>query len=283
VINRVDGLERWIEATGRAYFENGVPVRLVGMVQDVTDRTLSGARLQQSEARLRELDRRKDEFLSMLAHELRNPVAPIRNAAEALCILQLPDQRQRSLVEIIKRQVAQLTRLLDDLLDVARITQGRIELRLERVSISSCLEIAVEMTQPLIREKGHRLSVTQSVAPLYVHADRVRIAQCITNMLLNAAKYTEESGEIRVHVSSDAEAAVVEITDTGIGIASEFLPRAFDLFAQGDRTIDRSQGGLGVGLSVCKQLIEMHGGTVSALSAGLGKGSTFVIRIPLVS
>jgi PAS domain S-box-containing protein len=276
VVNRIDATTRWIEASGRAYAENGRPTRLVGTVRDVTEHELA-------EQKLRESDRRKDEFLAMLAHELRNPIAPISNAVEVLTRLLAHDEKARPLLAMIKRQSGHLSRILDDLLDVARITQGRIELRREVVSTAHCVELAVEAVQPLIRAKAHRLTVTRPGEPVYVSADKVRIEQCLANLLTNAAKYTDAGGEIHTTVRVEAGQAVIEIADTGVGIAAEFLPRVFDLFAQSERSLDRSQGGLGIGLSICKRLVEMHGGSVACSSAGVGHGATFTIRLPLLS
>jgi signal transduction histidine kinase/FixJ family two-component response regulator len=246
---------------------------VVSSGQDVTEQR----RLQ---AALEETDRRKDEFLAMLAHELRNPVAPISTAAELLSRL-VPNENQQTLVGIIQRQAVHLGRLLDDLLDVARITQGRIEMRREAIDVGSCIQLAIETAEPLIRSKGHRLTVSQMLGPIYVSADKARLGQCIANVLVNAAKYTPDGGEICVRSYVDGREVAIEVADNGIGIAPEFLPRIFDLFAQAERGLDRSQGGLGVGLTVCKQIAEMHGGTVSASSAGWERGSTFTLRIPL--
>jgi signal transduction histidine kinase len=234
----------------------------------------------QLQATLKESDRRKDEFLAMLAHELRNPVAPIATAAELLSRL-VPNENQQTLVGIIQRQAVHLGRLLDDLLDVARITQGRIELKREVVDVGACIQLAIETAEPLIRSKAHRLTVTQTLEALYVLVDKVRLGQCMANVLVNAAKYTPEGGEICIRSYVDGDHVVVEIQDNGIGIAPEFLPRIFDLFAQAERGLDRSQGGLGVGLTVCKQVVEMHGGTVTASSPGWDRGATFTIRLPL--
>jgi signal transduction histidine kinase len=233
----------------------------------------------QLQATLKESDRRKDEFLAMLAHELRNPVAPIATAAELLSRL-VPHENQQALVGIIQRQAVHLGRLLDDLLDVARITQGRIELQREVVDVGSCIQLAIETAEPLIRNKAHRLTVTQLLGAIHVRVDKVRLGQCIANVLVNAAKYTPEGGEICIRSYVDGPEVAVEIQDNGVGIAPEFLPRIFDLFAQAERGLDRSQGGLGVGLTVCKQIVEMHGGTVAASSAGWDRGATFTIRIP---
>ena len=245
----------------------------VSSAQDVTEQR----KLQRA---LQEGDRRKDEFLAMLAHELRNPVAPIANAAELLSRL-VPHENQQALVAIVQRQAVHLARLLDDLLDVARITQGRIDLQREVLDIGSCVQVAIETAEPLIRTKAHRLTVTQTLEPIFVSADKVRLGQCFANMLVNAAKYTGDGGDIYVRSYVDGGDAVVEIADNGVGIAPEFLPRIFDLFAQAGRGLDRSQGGLGVGLTVCKKIVEMHGGSVVASSPGTDRGATFTLRLPL--
>jgi signal transduction histidine kinase len=248
---------------------------VVSSAQEVTEQR----RLQRA---LEETDRRKDEFLAMLAHELRNPVAPIASSAELLSRL-VPQENQRALVGIIQRQAVHLGRLLDDLLDVARITQGRIELRREVIDVAAGVQLAIETAEPLIRSKGHQLTLTQMLEPIYVSADKVRLAQCIANVLVNAAKYTPDGGEIRIRPYVDGSTAVVEISDNGIGVAPEFLPRIFELFTQSERGLDRSQGGLGVGLTVCKQIVELHGGSVAASSPGVGRGATFTIRLPLAA
>ena len=277
--------------------EMGVTLYPIGADQvvfaalDITDRKRAEKAVRDSEQRFRELanniheameqtDRRKDQFLAMLAHELRNPVAPIASAADALSRM-LTDESSRRLATIIRRQAQALSRLLDDLLDVARITQGRIHLHAEVVALDTCIALALETAEPLIRERRHELTIGRSPELLYVSADRVRLAQCLDNLLTNAAKYTEPGGEIRIRPYRDGDFAVVEISDNGQGISAEFLPHMFELFAQSERTLDRSQGGLGIGLSVCRQLIEMQGGTVTGQSAGVGKGSTFTVRLPL--
>lgn len=274
VVNGRDGLTRWIEAAGNAVFEHGRAVRLIGTVQDITEKKVT-------EQKLRDNDRRKDEFLAMLAHELRNPIAPIRNAAEVLARLVGAEAPQRTLVEMIQRQGAHLSRILDGLLDAARITQGRIELRREVVSLVACAEHAMESVSSQVQSNQLNISFTRNGNPLYVFADRVRLEQCIGNLLSNAAKFTDAHGTVSVRLFVDGPHAVVEVKDSGIGIAPEFLPHVFDLFAQSERALDRAEGGLGVGLSVCKQLIEMQGGSVSATSEGIGRGSTFTLRVPL--
>ena len=237
----------------------------------------------QARTTLETADRQKDEFLAMLAHELRNPLAAIRNAMELLTRMIPTESRIQSALGMTKRQVAQLCRLVDDLLDVSRITQRRIELKRRTIDLPSIIAHAVETVEPLLKEKQIEISITTSSnQPLHVNGDPARLTQCVVNVLTNAAKYTDFGGLIRVQTSAINSAAVIEIADNGAGIAPDLLPRIFDLFVQGDRTLDRSQGGLGIGLSVVKRLVEMHDGVVVARSAGLGQGSAFEIRLPLV-
>jgi PAS domain S-box-containing protein len=227
-------------------------------------------------------DRQKDEFLAMLAHELRNPLAPLRNASELLASIARKEPQTQFGVEVIKRQVTQLTRLVDDLLDVSRITQGRIELTREPVELAVVIAQAVETVEPLMRDKRHQVSILAGQQPLYVSGDNARLVQCVSNILTNAAKFTDGDGKIGVRLHADGSAGVIEISDNGVGIPAELLPRIFDPFVQGDRTLDRSQGGLGIGLSVVRRLVEMHGGQVAAQSPGLGQGSHLSIRLPLI-
>ncbi len=232
---------------------------------------------------LQTADRQKDEFLAMLAHELRNPLAPIYTASEILSRT-LRDQPQvQAAIATIKRQAGQLTRLVDDLLDVSRITNGRIDLKRETLDLSQVIAQALETVEPLMREKQHHVHITPSHRPLTVSGDFVRLAQCVINLLTNAAKYTDVGGQIRVETRVEAGNAVIAVVDTGVGMSAELLPRVFDLFVQSDRTLDRSEGGLGIGLSVVKRLVEMHGGQVGARSAGIGYGSTFELRLPMVA
>jgi len=234
----------------------------------------------QARTRLEAADRQKDEFLAMLAHELRNPLAPIRSAAEVLSRLSSNHGPMHTAVGIVQRQVTNLARLVDDLLDVSRITQGRIELKRRVVQLAEIIGQAVEIVEPLIREKRHRISVT-SHRPLRLSGDPERLVQCVANVLTNAAKYTEPNGEITVESRDEGSEAVLTITDNGAGISADLLPHVFELFVQSNRTLDRAQGGLGIGLSVVKRLVEMHGGTVSASSPGIARGSVFEIRLPL--
>lgn len=238
--------------------------------------------LREAEEALHCAARRKDEFLAMLAHELRNPLAPILSASELLERTLQTDAHSHSILQIVKRQAKHLTRLVDDLLDVARITQGRIQLQRKPVELSRIISEALEGVGPLLAQKRHEVILIPQPEPLHVNGDGARLVQSLTNILTNAAKYTDAGGQIRVEARRELAAAVIVITDNGVGISQELLPRVFDLFVQSERSLDRAQGGLGVGLSVVKALIEMHEGQVSVHSAGPGTGSRFEIRLPLM-
>jgi PAS domain S-box-containing protein len=253
-----------------------------GTIETVLSVAHDATETQRSALILEEASRRKDEFLAMLAHELRNPLAPIRNASEILARKLAGDPQMKKTVSLVKRQVTHLARLVDDLLDVSRITQGRIELRRAPQELAPILAQARESVEPLLREKQHVLLVSTSFEPLYVHGDHARLVQSIANVLTNAAKYTDPGGEIRLELRRQSTQAVIVVSDTGVGIAPDLLPRVFDLFVQGERSLDRSQGGLGIGLSVVKRLVEMHQGRVTAFSAGPGHGSVFEIHLPLI-
>jgi PAS domain S-box-containing protein len=269
-----DGRVRWIQAIGHGFYDDsGQPYRFDGVTIDITDRKLD-------EETVRDADRRKDEFIAMLAHELRNPMAAITNAVQ-LSLLPARDEDLRWSREVIQRQAKHLTRLIDDLLDVSRITHGKIELRKQQIDLASVIGRAVEAVRPLIERKRHELTLSIAPGQLGLLGDPARMEQVLVNLLANAAKYTEEGGHITLTARRDAE-VIVAVKDDGIGIPPEILPRIFELFAQADRTIDRSQGGLGVGLTLVKKLVEMHGGTVTAASQGTGKGSVFTIRLPAV-
>ena len=229
---------------------------------------------------LRRADHQKDEFLAMLAHELRNPLAPIRNAAMLLAREIGADPRLGRLTAMITRQSQHLTRLLDDLLDVSRIARGRIVLHSEPLEVGEIIAPAIEMVQPLMNEKLHKLRVDRPGQPLHVHGDRARLIQCLCNLLNNSAKYSAARSEIVLVVAEAPDSVTIEVRDDGAGISPEQLPHIFDLFVQAERSLDRSQGGLGIGLSIVKRLVEMHQGTVSAESEGIGRGSTFSIRLP---
>ncbi len=237
--------------------------------------------LKQIQRELEEADRQKNEFLAMLAHELRNPLAPVRNAAELLIRAPHGDPRVQTTAAMIQRQVIQLTRLVDDLLDVSRITRGQIELKLAPIELAPVVTMALEAVDPLMKERQHRVSVAYPTEPVYVSGDSTRLVQCMVNILNNAAKYTDPGGAIQVELSFDKAMALITIRDNGTGVAPEFLPRMFELFSQSKRTLDRAQGGLGVGLSLVRKIIEMHQGRVACTSAGVGQGCTCEIWLPL--
>lgn len=230
---------------------------------------------------LKDADRRKDEFLAMLAHELRNPLAPIRNALGLLKAESLDPPTVAWAMDMMERQVDHLVRLVDDLLDVSRATQGKIKLRKRRVDLNQILSHAIETARPLIDLQQHALSVSLPNEPVWLECDDIRMAQVVANLLNNASKYTDRGGSIAVSGSCDSGEAVLRVRDSGIGIAADVLPHVFDLFTQADRSLDRSHGGLGIGLCLVKRLVDLHHGTVEAHSAGPGRGSEFVVRMPL--
>jgi PAS domain S-box-containing protein len=243
-----------------------------GMAIDITE-------LKTAEQALLDADRRKDEFLATLAHELRNPLAPIRNAMHFLRQGSQPQEFQAAR-EIIDRQLAQMVRLVDDLLDVSRITRGKLQLRTARIDLAEVVANAVETSRPIIDLAGHELTIELPPEPTYLNADLTRLAQVFANLLNNSAKYTDRGGQIRLLARHEEGEVVVSVEDTGIGIAAEHLPRIFEMFSQVTPALERTQGGLGIGLSLVRKLIEMHGGTITARSQGVGQGSTFSVRLP---
>jgi len=261
--------------------DSGAPIRdgrgrVVGVVlvfRDITERRAT-------EQRLRENDRRKDEFLAMLAHELRNPLAPIRNAAHTLTLLGQPDERLRWVSGVIERQVGLLTRLVDDLLDVSRITSGKITLNRERVPVAAVIAQAVETARPAAESRRETLEVDVADDVGVVEGDSARLIQAVGNLLDNAIKYSEEGGRVRLTARAEAPDVVIVVRDEGVGIDAELLPHVFDLFTQADRSLERRQGGLGIGLTLVRRLVEMHGGRVEVASEGAGRGSEFTIRLP---
>jgi PAS domain S-box-containing protein len=270
------GSYRHFEARGVAILNPDGSVReWVGKCLDVEDR-------KRAEEALKVADRRKDEFLAMLAHELRNPLAPVHHAAQVLRLPGLADETLRWAGDVIGRQVQQLTRLVDDLLDVSRISRGKINLQVEPVDLAAVVARAVETSRPLIDAREHHLEVTLPEREVRVEGDPARLIQVVSNLLTNAAKYTEEGGRIVLTVEASASQAVIGVRDTGVGIAPEMLPRLFEMFTQVQGSVNRSEGGLGIGLSLVRCLVEMHGGNVQALSPGLGHGSEFVVRLPLL-
>ena len=235
----------------------------------------------QSERELRDADRRKDEFLAMLAHELRNPLAPMRNAVQILRMADVDDDSVRMAAELMDRQVSQMVRLVEDLLDVSRITRGRIELRKRRIELAAAVEQAVEEIRSQVASMKQELEVVLPGDPIFLSADTARLTQVIGNLLSNASKFTDRGGHIRLAVERDAEHAVVRVRDDGIGIAADQLSRIFDMFVQVDTSLERSVDGLGIGLTLVKNLVELHQGSVEVQSDGLGKGSEFVLRLPI--
>jgi signal transduction histidine kinase/ActR/RegA family two-component response regulator len=279
---RADGSLGWTFSRAIPLLDDkGDIVEWFGAASDVTERRETHEALERQRLELEEADRQKNEFLAMLAHELRNPLAPIRNASELLARMIGGNPQAQGIVEVVQRQVAHLSHLVDDLLDVSRITQRRIELRRETVEVAEVIRQAVETVEPAIRERSHDLQIHSSYQALSVHGDVSRLVQCVVNLLTNAAKYTDNGGRIHITSGREGEMALIEVVDNGMGIATQLVPRVFDLFVQSDRTLDRSQGGLGIGLSVVQRLVEMHGGSVAAASDGPGQGSTFSIRLPL--
>jgi PAS domain S-box-containing protein len=244
------------------------------IARDITEK-------KRAEEALRTGDLRKNEFLATLAHELRNPLAPIRNSLHILRLAGSEEPSATRVLEMMERQVNHMVRLVDDLLDVARITNGKIDLRTELVEIAAVVRGAVEVSKPLIDASGHRLATTLPPTPLTIEADAVRLTQVIANLLNNAAKYMEPGGQIWLTVGSDAADVVISIRDTGIGIAADTLPYLFEMFTQAKENGKRAQGGLGIGLALARRLVEMHGGQIEARSDGPGLGSEFVIRLPL--
>ncbi|CAG1012489.1 two-component system, OmpR family, sensor histidine kinase VicK [Burkholderiaceae bacterium] len=254
-----------------------------GIVRDITQRKELERELHERMAELAEADRQKNDFLAMLAHELRNPLAPMRNSLYLLNSAKSDEASRNRARDILERQMQHIVRLVDDLLDVSRIGRGMIELRREIIDIQEALSRGVETAQPTIEAHGHQLRISLPEAALWIDGDLVRLGQVIANLLTNAAKYTSGPGTIDVTVSRDGDAAVISVRDAGIGIAPEMLPRVFDLFVQADRSLARSQGGLGIGLTLVRRLVALHGGSVSAHSEGLGHGSEFIVRLPAAS
>jgi PAS domain S-box-containing protein len=265
-------------------FRMGERRYFTGIMRDITDSKRQEQEMRERLAELAEADNQKNDFLAMLGHELRNPLAPIRNA---LHILNMPGASAKAVAQArdaMERQVQHVVRLVDDLLDVSRIMRAKIDLRKEVTDLTSIIHSAVETAQPVIDAQGHELTVSLPKRKIPLEADVVRMAQVISNLLMNAAKYTDHAGRIWLTIERDGpDAALIRVKDSGIGIAPELLPRVFDLFVQGHRSLARSQGGLGIGLTLAKNLVEMHGGTISAHSQGVGQGSEFVIRLPILA
>jgi PAS domain S-box-containing protein len=282
VVPRGSNSTRWISSNGTVFFESGHAVRLVGIVQDITDRKRAELALAQSAEELRQADERKDAFLATLSHELRNPLAPIRTAAEILAFPKLKDEQLAWARQVIQRQTKHMALLLDDLLEVARITRGKLVLKKERVPLTSIVDSAVEAARPLLDQKHHRLILSLPAAPLFFDADPLRLSQVLSNLLGNAAKYTDPSGQIELTARVDDATLCVSVRDNGIGIPREALGQIFTMFWQAESGTGRSGGGLGIGLAFVKGLVELHGGTIEARSEGPGCGSEFFVRLPII-
>jgi len=259
--------------------DSGVAVG--GLVTDLTTQR-HHEKLNAALEALKESDRRKNEFLAMLAHELRNPLAPICNALQIMRLTAGDGQSVHAATEMMERQVGEMVRLVDDLLDVSRISRGKIELRVGPVELASAVHHAVEAIRPQCKSMDHELTVTLPAQPVYLNADPTRLAQVVGNLLNNASKFTDKGGRIWLTVEREGDQAVIRVRDNGVGIAPDQLPRIFEMFMQIDTSLERSVGGLGIGLTLVKNLVEMHGGTVEVHSAGVGQGSEFVVRLPII-
>jgi PAS domain S-box-containing protein len=280
-VNEAKAMGRWYDVY--AYRVGGAESRKVGVLfTDITERKRAEDSLRQMAEALSEADHRKDEFLATLAHELRNPLAPIRNGLQVMRMVADDRNAIEQAQSMMDRQLSQLVRLVDDLMDVSRISRGKIELRKERVELAAVLNSALETSRPLIEQMGHEITVTLPKLPVVLEADDTRLAQVIMNLLNNAAKYTEQGGRIWLTAERQGGDVVVSVKDNGIGFAPNQLPLLFEMFSQLDHSLGRSQGGLGIGLTLVKRLVEMHGGRIEARSEGPGKGSEFIVRLPVV-
>jgi signal transduction histidine kinase/CheY-like chemotaxis protein len=274
VVERPDGSRRTALAHANPFCdESGRVVGAVNILVDITER-------KRAEDAVRESDRRKGEFLAMLSHELRNPLAPLRSGLHILRLTRHDAEDDHPLA-MMERQLAQVVHLIDDLLDLSRIARGKIELRRGRIDLAVAVNDAVETSRPLVQERGHDLAVHLPPRPVYVDGDRTRLAQVFANLLTNAAKYTQPGGRIGLTVEPQGSDVVVSVRDNGVGIPPDKLEAIFEMFTQVDREGERSQGGLGIGLNLVQGLVEMHGGWVEAHSDGPGRGSEFVVRLPV--
>jgi PAS domain S-box-containing protein len=276
-VTHADGSEHWYNTVKIPLIDDDNSCNKVLVVAtDITER-------KRAEEALCLIDRRKDEFLAMLAHELRNPLAPIRNAVQLLKVQDVIDPKLVWGLGVIDRQVAHMAQLLDDLLDVARLMHGKIILKTERLELIDLINNALETSRSLIEANGQELILSQTTTPLWIEGDRVRLTQVLSNLLNNAAKYTREGGKISLSLMREGSDAAIEVRDTGIGISRDILPQIFELFIQADHSLAHSQGGLGIGLTLVRQLVEIHGGTIKAASDGIGQGSSFTVRLPAPS
>ena len=283
-----DGSVRDVLINSNVRWQDGKFIHTRCFTRDITSQKQADVALRESEERfrgiaeaLKESDRRKDEFLATLAHELRNPLAPLRNGLQ---ILQLAGDQPETIEQMrpmMERQLGQMVRMIDDLLDLSRISRGKVELRKERMQLTTVLQHAIEMARPAINDAGHELVISAPSEAIFVHADASRLTQVFANLLNNAAKFTDRGGRVELVVQRDDNHAVVSVRDNGVGIPADALPRVFDMFSQVDQSLERTRGGLGIGLSLVRGLVEMHGGSVAALSEGHAKGSEFIVRLPV--
>jgi signal transduction histidine kinase/ActR/RegA family two-component response regulator len=275
----------WIVAHDEDRHFDAEDVRVMTGLADFTASALRLSKQAEDNAKLcralQDADRRKDVFLATLAHELRNPLAPVCNAVQVMRLKGPPVPELEWARGVIERQMQQMTHLIDDLLDISRIALNKLDLRKERVSLETIVQGAVETSRPLIEQHEHELVVTLPPEPIRLEADLTRLAQVFLNLLINAAKYTPRGGRIWLTAERQGSDAVVSVRDSGMGIPSDKLPHIFEMYTQVDRTLDRAEGGLGIGLALVKQLVQMHGGTIEARSDGPGKGSEFVVRLPV--
>ncbi len=272
---------RWFDVYAFRLGGNGSH-KVAILFNDITDRKRGEEERERLVARLQEQDQRKDEFLATLAHELRNPLAPIRNGLQIMRLAHGDADAIERVRSMMERQLGQMVHLIDDLLDLSRISRGKIDLRKERIELAKVIQQAVETSRPAIEQADHELLIEVPPGPIYVNADVTRLAQVFSNLLNNAAKYTERGGRVRLAVQHLGTEAIISVRDNGIGIPAHMLPHVFEMFTQVDRNLERSQGGLGIGLSIVKRLVEMHGGSVNAKSDGHGMGSEFAVRLPVV-
>lgn len=283
-----NGESHWLMVRGRAVYDSsGKATRMAGVSLDVTEKKRLHDALVESQAelasqaeQLRAADRLKDEFLATLAHELRNPLAPIRTGLSLVCDSKDPEVSHKAL-GVMQRQVRHMVRLIDDLLDVARIKQGKLELKCERIPLTSAIDAAIEASMPAVQRAEHTLRTRFTEETLFVDADQTRLAQVISNLLNNASKYTPNGGEIELSVRREGDTVAIAVSDNGLGLPTTCLDDVFQMFNQVDRSLHRAQGGLGIGLALVRTLVELHGGKVEAESAGLNRGSTFTVRLPL--
>jgi PAS domain S-box-containing protein len=271
-----------IDAASPRFDDNGKFLGYIGSVIDITKRKQDEVALRESAVALKDADRRKDEFLALLAHELRNPLAPIRTGVELMRLAGDDPAVVEEVRTTMERQSQQMVRLIDDLLDVSRITRGTLELRKSRVELTGVVESAVETVGPMIQEMGHQLNVELPKQPIVVEGDPTRLAQVISNLLNNAAKYMARGGRIDLLARRDKSTVTISVKDQGIGIPPEMIDRIFDMFIQVDGSLERAHGGLGIGLTLVNRLVEMHGGSVEAQSRGVNQGSEFTVRLPIV-